>query len=517
MISWSIKWIPYLVVATIGMSSISLAVEVHTDNANQTQSESAKAPSDWDLKAHSDAQVNLKTPPKPAAPSMRIDPKDKDAVAPSSPLFFLTFATIILSLGLSCYAFLLRRSIFKLSERLAQVESEIEKFKSEASKAAERKPIASEPRQEPVAPQSEPGADSITSSLFNAPSPFPKGYIGAGEALQRTRKKMPKVINHAAELMEAGILPLVGWGADQKVLVLPKEAETQKWFFIGDIHGDFLALHRLLEKIRSNEDFRICFLGDLVDRGPHNLECFALILETAIDYPDRFMWIVGNHDVALTFNREKAKFDSGVNPAEIVDLLNTPPEWIGAASAEKWGKLFIDIVRGLPRAALFPDGLLATHGGIPLEDRWAELKTLADLESPVCLGDFTWTRASNMPVKTEWQDDPAKRQRSHDFEYGYKDLEGFCKSVASFFPVKRVVRGHDHVENGWDLPKKYKNIPILTINGFGFHYLSGSYEKYAEKLVLGVYSKDQLPTQDFAPFFAKEHGDVLSMKDHLAT
>lgn len=153
---------------------------------------------------------------------------------------------------------------------------------------------------------------------------------------------------------------------------------------------------------------------------------------------------------------------------------------------------------------MFPDGLLATHGGVPLEDRWSALKLVSDFENAFILGDFTWTRATTVPHKKGWQYDAAKRKTSSNFEFGYKDLEGFCKRVESFFPVKRLVRGHDHVESGWESPKEYKTIPMLTLNGFGFHYLSGSYENYADALILGIYRKNELPQTDFVTFSQSE-------------
>jgi hypothetical protein len=79
--------------------------------------------------------------------------------------------------------------------------------------------------------------------------------------------------------------------------------------------------------------------------------------------------------------------------------------------------------------------------------------------------------------------------------------------VESFFPVKRVVRGHDHVENGWECPETYKSTPLLTLNGFVFHYLSGSYNTYAATLVIGVYRENQLPETESISFFKSEHDD----------
>ena len=334
----------------------------------------------------------------------------------------------------------------------------------------------------------------------------PEGYRMAGEVLNDIRKKMDCIFKEAAEKIQSGNLPLYGWARKEKILILPKETDTQKWFFIGDIHGDFLALHRLLERAKQEKDFRVCFLGDLVDRGPCDLECFALLLQSAMDNPDRILWLAGNHDEGIFYLPGAGeKFASSVEPAEFLEILNTQSQGKDTKAIESWGRLFIDTVEGLPRAALFPDGLLATHGGVPLEDRWSNLKSLVDLEDPKTLGDFTWTRATTKPYKKGWQYDPAKRKTSSNFEFGYKDLEGFCKSVESFFPVKRLVRGHDHVESGWESPKEYRAVPILTLNGFGFHYLSGSYENYADGLLIGVYRKDQEPETDFVTFLESEH------------
>jgi hypothetical protein len=428
-------------------------------------------------------------------------PKHKATRFQSAYNTIFTVFLIIISFGVICIFIYFRNKFAKIDNKLKKIHEKIETSHSRAItrektlgdlKAAEIRP-----------PTSEIAYPSKTAPSEN--ESFPEGYLHAGDSLKGIRKKMPKIFMQATDLVQHGKLPLIGWSKKEKIQQLPIGTETFRWFFIGDIHGDFLALHRLLERALGVKDSRICFLGDLVDRGPHDLECFALILQTAINHPDRIMWIIGNHDEGLSFNSESKKFSSSVEPAEIVDLLNSPPADLDATKVESWGRLFIDIVAGLPRAVLFSDGLLATHGGIPLEDRWSTLKSLADLESPGVRSDFTWTRATSAPTKKGWKYDPAKRKTSSNFEFGYRDLEGFCKAVESFFPVKRIVRGHDHVESGWEVPNQYQNVPILTINGCGFHYLSGSYENYADGLTLAAFRKDQLPEVEFVTFFRSEH------------
>jgi len=341
---------------------------------------------------------------------------------------------------------------------------------------------------------------------------IPGGYVMATDALNRIRADKAGIFQRAAAKVESGELSLIGWGLSlPRVQKLTAEHEGKPWFFIGDIHGDFLAWHRLLERVRQEKDFRLCFLGDLVDRGPLNIECFAAILEAAEKYPNQILWILGNHDEGLRFNpnpKAEKKFSSKVEPAEFVDILNTQHDGISPLQLETWGKLFISICSRLPRAVLFSDGLLATHGGVPLQDRWGTLKTLEAFHHERALGDFTWARATNYPSKLGWKYDPEKRLTSSTFEFGYKDMDGFCKAVETIFPVKRVVRGHDHVENGFEVPANYKNIPLLTINGFGFNYLSNSVANYRPKLALGFAVPGQLPRVDEVAYLPEEHADV---------
>lgn len=343
-------------------------------------------------------------------------------------------------------------------------------------------------------------------------------YIPATDALKRIRTEMVGIFQHAAARVDSGELALIGWGLTQpRVQKLADEHERKPWFFVGDIHGDFLAWHRLFERVRQEEDFRLCFLGDLVDRGPLHLECFAALLEAAEQNPKRILWILGNHDQGLQWNPKEKRYSSSVEPAEFADYLNAPQDGITPQQLGDWGKLFVSICRRLPRAVLFADGLLATHGGVPLQDRWETLKTLEAFHHERCLGDFTWSRATKYPSKLGWKYDPERRLRSSDFEFGYKDLDGFCKAVEEVFPVKCIVRGHDHVENGFEIPPNYRNIPLLTINGFGFNHSSNSVASYREKLALGVGVSGQLPRVEEVAYLSEEHSGVYPRKENPDT
>ena len=85
-------------------------------------------------------------------------------------------------------------------------------------------------------------------------------------------------------------------------------------YVIGDIHGCFLTLQRLLEKIRfSSSQDRLWLVGDLVNRGPRSLQ----VLRWARDLGERLVTVLGNHDLNLL----KSAFD--VVPSKKKQLLNS--------------------------------------------------------------------------------------------------------------------------------------------------------------------------------------------------
>ena len=341
--------------------------------------------------------------------------------------------------------------------------------------------------------------------------------------LQRVRTSMPEILSRATDQLNSGSLPFLFWGAQWNPVQKVGEHGLAKWFFIGDIHGDFFALHSLLEEVSKTPDSYLCFLGDLVDRGPHGIECFARLLEFSENHRNhsgqafpRVVWILGNHDEGISIApRAEKKFRSSVEPAEFVDFLNGETNsGLEQNELNKWGCLFIEVCERLPRALFFDSGLLVTHGGIPLEDRWPYIKTLEAFHHKRCLGDFTWTRAAKVPTKKGWKYDPARRLYSSSFEYGYKDLEGFCKAVEPLFPMKYLVRGHDHVDGGVEIPVEYKATPLLTLNGFGFNYLSNSFKDYRSTLVLGVSAGGEFPQVHHVPY-QLEHFQDYAVSEKL--
>lgn len=280
--------------------------------------------------------------------------------------------------------------------------------------------------------------------------------------------------------------------AEDRALKVTALSTAPMWF-IGDLHGDLLALEAALvlieQEARQAEGSapRIVFLGDLFDDEGFGLEVLLRIFELIVDGPQRICLIAGNHDEALSY--DGVRFTSQVNPSDFSDFLNAnlAHEWIQRA-----GKLAVRIFATAPRALFFDDGLLATHGGFPLCDLHSKLAETADWNDPACLSDFVWTRAHPSARKK------LPNRYSRGSQFGYEDFAAFCRvSTELGRPITHLVRGHDHVENRYAFYPAYRDHPLLTTvalsrrlsrDNFGPYERAPSLARYVEGSVPQVYS-----------------------------
>jgi hypothetical protein len=232
--------------------------------------------------------------------------------------------------------------------------------------------------------------------------------------------------------------------------------ESQSFWFIGDLHGDLLALEAaiaLAERERTKDGLApaFVFLGDAFDDGGHPAETLTRLYELIHEHPDRVCLIAGNHDEALS---RSECFESSVQPSDFTDLLNRSPEdqWL-VRSAVVAIRLFMKAARAL----FFPDGLLVAHGGFPLTDLHEKLRQSACWNDPACLQDFIWTRAH----PTARRKLPNRHARGAQF--GHEDFADFCAVATSLGrPISHMIRGHDHVEERFAIYEVDPRHPILT-------------------------------------------------------
>lgn len=242
-----------------------------------------------------------------------------------------------------------------------------------------------------------------------------------------------------------------------RALRIAELSDAPLWF-IGDLHGDLLALETALALIDRQADLenqgpaRIVFLGDLFDDGGYGLETLLRVFELMLERSADLCLVVGNHDEALGYNG--SRFTATVSPSDFCDFLNESlaHEWIGRA-----GKLAVRLVAEAPRALFFPDGLLVAHGGFPLLDVHERLAETGEWNDPQCLTDFVWTRAHPRARKK------LPNRTSRGSQFGYEDFAAFCELSATLGrPVTHMIRGHDHVDERYEIYPAYARTPILT-------------------------------------------------------
>ena len=233
-------------------------------------------------------------------------------------------------------------------------------------------------------------------------------------------------------------------------------------FFIGDIHGDYKSLLRIVEHADTVDPQAILvFMGDLFDRGTQEMEAVLFFLTLVKYRPGRMLWIAGNHDAALNYDNNG--FVSTVSPASFCETLNAHPEW------KEFGQELIRLIETLPVAALFPDGLWVSHGAVPHSDVQNEIADLAALPKQAKT-DCVSARLVDQPMKT-----PNRPITTHDV--GYDNVIGFTKIIQekTGVEIRHLLCAHQHkVTDGAGIAQYRKYFKSVLCHGLYSSSVSSS-------------------------------------------
>lgn len=166
-------------------------------------------------------------------------------------------------------------------------------------------------------------------------------------------------------------------------------------YAIGDVHGCYDSLCRLLEKINYDESTdRLWFVGDLVNRGPKSLKTLRFVKRLG----DKAVTVLGNHDIhllALHYGVRKRKDKDSTlfktldteDASELINWLQSQP------------LVHIENKTIMVHAGVHPDWSMDSLLSIKreLETAIAAVKTKCSLSDLYGETSGTWEKAKNSP------------------------------------------------------------------------------------------------------------------------
>ncbi|KAL3229114.1 Serine threonine-protein phosphatase [Nakaseomyces bracarensis] len=207
---------------------------------------------------------------------------------------------------------------------------------------------------------------------------------------------------------------------------------------VGDVHGQFNDLLRILKLSGSPPDTSYLFLGDYVDRGKQSLETILLLLCYKLKYRGNFFMLRGNHESA--------------NVTKIYGFYDECKRRMGSKS---W-RYFVDVFNTLPIAATIQDRIFCVHGGIsPDMDDLNQINHImrpTDIPDQGLLTDLLWSDPD--PQIQDW----ALNDRGVSYTFSKKNVYDFC----SKFKFDLVIRGHMVVEDGYEFFARKKLVTVFS-------------------------------------------------------
>jgi predicted phosphodiesterase len=208
---------------------------------------------------------------------------------------------------------------------------------------------------------------------------------------------------------------------------------------VGDLHGDFEAAKSIVTMWEEMEIDNLVFLGDYVDRGPHQLETINYLLDLKRKHPKKVILLRGNHETP------------SVN--SYYGFLSVCRKEFGEKSDELYNK-YNELFSWLSPAALCKR-IFMVHGGIP-----NNVQTLQDINSLKkgdpndendILGQLLWNDPS--------EDYPGFEQnwaRGIHYTFGKEAFFNFLEK----YNLDMVIRAHEVFSKGY---RYFFNDKLLSI------------------------------------------------------
>jgi hypothetical protein len=244
---------------------------------------------------------------------------------------------------------------------------------------------------------------------------------------------------------------------ETRLLELKIDNPKEEVFVIGDIHGNLDSLLKIIKIIKKRDPKYVIFLGDLVDRGPHQLDCLVIILSLKILEPERFYLLRGNHET-IEMNTYY-----GFYYEFLQRFMESPDSKEFGTYSESDGRMFSDVLSVwlvLPFCAILNDTFLFLHGGIP-----EDINILNKLKGlkPDDINDNIAESIERGVFQMMWND-PEPRTKFFDKSYRGAGIKIFGEKAFNKFMetnnLKYLIRSHECFPKGF---KWFFDDRLLTV------------------------------------------------------
>lgn len=316
---------------------------------------------------------------------------------------------------------------------------------------------------------------------------------------------------------------------------------------VGDIHGSYHDLLRILNFTESHTNFKVIFLGDYVDRGCFSLECITLLFSLKIKFPYKYFLLRGNHEFdslcstygfkkeILNYHNPKKKyhyyyseqiveekiyeeqndFEFGSEKVEENDEPLVSHEVLcdnyfanhANMNCYKYTEdlyyAFIEAFNYMPIAAVVNKTSLCLHGGLsPLFDKIDRInkniqRPIDDYDKNQLLCDILWGDPS-AKITSSLESNPRGRGKL----FGCNFLTNFLKTNG----LTRLIRAHECVRDGVCEMFNEKCITVFSASSYSEEYKNRSG-------ILKIFQKkDRIESVSFKPLNRLEKCDALYYK-----
>jgi len=202
-------------------------------------------------------------------------------------------------------------------------------------------------------------------------------------------------------------------------------------YVIGDIHGNLNSLNHFFKLFQDNSPNYLVFLGDIVDRGPYQLECLIAILALKILYPQNVFLLRGNHET-IEMNKAYGFYDLFLTKFHDIDKFDS----------------ILMVYDVLSLCSIFNNEILGIHGGIS-----SNFNTITDFKNIKTSNYNSLSEFLKSSMLEMMWNDPKEDTKGFSKSYRGEGIYFFGEDVFIKFMeennLKYLIRSHECFNEGY--------------------------------------------------------------------